>query len=248
MARGSKLFAHCLFTIAVLVIIYVRHGYVFGSDDQSETLPYVLWLNNHTLNPTDFFLQSIIHKSFNERWFFVAFIRLFSHPLNYYVFLFHVLGTASLLWGIYFYTSNRLNGFSKTWLAILLPLVFVYNFNTGSSELYDNTFNPGYAANILAIWVFILIDRTKIFWAFLLLIVVTFLQPLIGALLAFVIFISEATKDISQNSSVISKFLKLKVGDSKLMVLISCFILYCFTAGIYVYSLSKVSFFEKFFN
>ncbi len=221
---------YALFTLALLAIIYARHGYVFGSSDQSETLPYVLWLNNHSLYPSDFYLQSIIQHPFNERRFFVEFLRFFSNHLSWSVFFLHLLATASLIWGIYFYARKRFNSFSTTWFAILLPLLFVYDINTGSVELDENTFNPSYLANVLALWVFILHDYRKTFWAVLLIAFITFLQPLIGALLALVFFLSETTLLILISSG--------KKNPAETKRLIGCYVFYIFTAGVYLYSLS----------
>ncbi len=236
---------YAIFTVAVLAIVYARHGYEFGTGDQSETSAYVLWLNNHHLYPFDFYLQNVITRPLNERRFFVEFLNIFSYKLNYGVFFLHAIGTAGLLWGIYYYSRSRFNNFSATWLAIILPLLIVYIFNTGGSELYDDTLNPSYIANILAVWVFILIDRAKVFLAFLLLIIATFFQPLIGALLTLIIFISEITKasgyQLFQSNEGIGKKVK-KNNISSLIThhtsLITGFVFYCFTAGIYVYSLA----------
>lgn len=222
-----------------LCILYARHGYVFGSSDQSETLPYVLWLNNHNLYPSDFFLQSIIQKPFNERLFFVEFIRLFSGNLSYGVFILHVICTIGLVCGIYIYARNQFKSFSATWFAILFSFFFLYGINTGASELYDNTLNPSYITNVLIVWVFILVSIRRIFLATALLVVATLFQPLIGILIALIIFSSELLKLVDSYELLTLRFKPhlrtvLKAQGSKL---IASFIFYASTAGIFIYSL-----------
>ena len=228
-----------LFFVATLVILHARHGYVFGSGDQSETLPYVLWLNNHNLYPSDFFLQSIIQKPFNERLFFVAFVRLFSTNLSFGVFFLHVVCTIALLYGIFFYVRERFNSFSTAWLAILFSFLFLYGFNTGASELYDNTLNPSYITNTLIIWVFILVTRHRIFWATLLLVIATLFQPLIGVLIALIIFSAEVLKLINnaRNSTINYKKHSQTISKNKNLLLVVSFIFYASTAGVFIYSL-----------
>ncbi len=234
-SEALKLVSYFLFTLAILAIIYARHGYVFGASDQSETLPYILWLNNHSLYPSDFFLQNIIQHPFNERRFFVELLHSLqvgtraTSLLNYCVFVLHALATASLLWGIYFYMRERFNSFGATWIAILLPLLFLFNINTGANELYENSLNPSYVANILGLWAIFLNEHRKVFWAVVLIVLATFFQPLIGALIALVFFLSETA---------IETFIFEKDRVLYRNRLIACFIFFVCTAGIYLYALS----------
>ncbi len=230
LSNGKKLMGYAVFTIAVLAIVYVRHGYVFGSGDQSETMPYILWLNNHSLYPSDLFIQNLIQHPFNERRFFVEFLRFFSNHLSLNVFIIHALCSALLFCGIFVYARKKFSNFSHTWLAILVPLMIFYIFNTGSNELYDNALTPSYISNTLVIWVFVLLQQHKILAAISLLIMATFIQPLIGIQIALIVFLSA----LSYQLSAISFSRRLKADSSKL---IAGFILYSCTAGVYVFSL-----------
>ena len=57
---------------AAYVIILFRHGYTFGSGDQSEMLPYAKFLKNNTLYANDFYIQNIAAHVPNERFVFLS--------------------------------------------------------------------------------------------------------------------------------------------------------------------------------
>ncbi len=247
-----KLLNFIFFCLAIFTILCARHGYVFGSGDQSETLPIVLWLNNHTLYPFDFFIQKAIQHPFNERLFFAWFLKLFSQNLKYGVFFLYVFCTASLLFGIFVYTFEKFNLIDKRemsnditeviknafkvltarykiWVAILFPLLFLYNINTGSNELYDNSLNPSFVANTLCLWAFILYDYRKNYATIILITLATFFQPLIGALSALLFFVSEIA---------LYTFIFRQKNWAEIKRLIWCAVIYFSSAGIYLFILS----------
>jgi hypothetical protein len=137
--------------------------------------------------------------------------------------------------GIYIYARNQFKSFSATWFAILFSFFFLYGINTGASELYDNTLNPSYITNVLIVWVFILVSIRRIFLATALLVVATLFQPLIGILIALIIFSSELLKLVDSYELLTLRFKPhlrtvLKAQGSKL---IASFIFYASTAGIF---------------
>ena len=74
-----KILLGCL---AAYILILFRHGYVFGSGDQSEMLPYAKYLSDNTLYSKDFYIQSIAAFVPNERFVFSKLLSFFINHLQ----------------------------------------------------------------------------------------------------------------------------------------------------------------------
>ena len=172
-----RIFIGCF---AATILLLFRHGYVFGSGDQSEMLPYAKYLADNSLYPSDFYIQSIAASVPNERFVFSWLLSLFGDRLNWAVFGLHFSATMLLILGLYRITSLALDTEGARWLAALAPVLLLYDVNLGGNELYYNIFVPSYVAQVIGIWVFVYGIKGNAFKFFGLLILMTYIHPLIG--------------------------------------------------------------------
>jgi hypothetical protein len=86
--------------LAAYILILFRHGYVFGSGDQSEMLPYAKYLADNTLYLKDFYIQSIAPFVPNERFVFSKLLSFDISHLAEWSFGLHALATVALLLGL----------------------------------------------------------------------------------------------------------------------------------------------------
>lgn len=169
---------------ATYILILFRFGYTFGDGDQSEMLPYLKYLKNSTLYSSDFYIQSIATYVPNERWVFAKLLSLLPFDteggLAYWVFGLHAAATFLLIAGLYRLASAWIPTESGRFIAVLAPLFLFYNAVTGGNELYYNTLIPSYLAQVLGVWAFYYLMLFELLPLFVILIVATFLHPLIG--------------------------------------------------------------------
>lgn len=182
--------------LAAYVLILFRHGYVFGSGDQSEMLPYAKYLADNSLYPKDFYIQSIAAFVPNERF---VFSKLMSFGVNYLpeaTFGLHALASFGLVLGLRRLAEKWVVSEGMRWIAVLAPILFLYNINLGGNELYYNTLTPSFLAQVIGVWAFVLIFEGYLDWSYSLIFLATLVHPLIGVqlwlLLAITHFISAA--------------------------------------------------------
>jgi hypothetical protein len=166
--------------LATYILILFRHGYVFGSGDQSEMLPYAKYLADNSLYTKDFYIQSIAAFVPNERFVFSKSLSYFTHHLPEVTLGLHCLASMGLLLGLRYLSEKWLTTELMRWIATLAPILLLYNINLGGNELYYNSLTPSYLAQAIGLWAFVLVFSGYLGWAYALIFLATFIHPLIG--------------------------------------------------------------------
>ncbi len=219
-----RIFLGCL---VCTVLLLFRHGYTFGSGDQSEMLPYAKYLINNQLYSSDFYIQSIASWVPNERYAFSLLMSLFGDNMNWAAFGLHFATTMLLFLGLYRLAKEGLDTEGGRWLATLMPVMVLYGVNLGGNELYYNTFLPSYVAQVMGVWVFVYAMRGAALPTYALLMLMTYVHPLIGIQLWVLINLS---------------FLTMRVLRKNAVNLISLLIfnaLYLSTAGFFIFKIKS---------
>lgn len=214
-----RIFFGCL---AGTLLLLFRHGYTFGSGDQSEMLPYSKYLADNTLYASDFYIQSIASSVPNERYIFSWFLSLLGQNLNLLAFGLHFVATMFLILGLYRFAKKKLDTEGGRWLATFAPVLLLYDVNLGGNELYYNAFLPSYVAQVFGLWAFLYAMRGEVIPVFALLMLTTYVHPLIGVQLWLLINLSFLTiLYIEKNKT---SFLSVLIANG----------LYLTTAGLYI--------------
>lgn len=128
------------FVFAVLVwsLLLVRFGYRFGTGDHVEYLPYVLYLQDHSLYANDFFVQSLSAKVPNERSIVCEFLSLFGNHLEGICFLLQFISTVFLIIGLQKLGEVIIGNISVARIAILVNFFLLFDRGLGNVELYSD--------------------------------------------------------------------------------------------------------------
>ena len=213
--------------IAAYILILFRHGYVFGSGDQSEMLPYAKYLADNSLYSKDFYVQSIAAFVPNERFVFSKSLSFFINYLTEFTFAIHAIATIALILGLHKLAQKWLTTEGVRWIAVLAPIFILYNINLGGNELYYNTLTPSYLAQVVGLWAFILIFSGYMDYSYSLIFVSTFIHPLIGIQLWLLVFLTH----------IISKFKDKAYESWRTIILIN--VGYLLTAGFYIFKIKN---------
>lgn len=221
-----------LTTLLITAFAVLWLGYQFGHNDQVETMPYVLFLQNKLLYQQDAFLQSLTAYEPNERSAFVYFMLPFAGCLETATLVFHVLFlfllVAALLRIASLFISNRL----LAAFVVLLSLSIGYMITLGGVDLYYNTFQGGNIAIAACAWAIFFYLTKRLNYAALLLAVATPFQILVGLdtflLLGVLLFTDFALSASYAN-------LKLTLQSNAAKKLIRFVAIYCCTAGVYFF-------------
>lgn len=176
-----------LVALCIYVVLIIVHGYRFGDEDMSETLSYALYLKNAALFSHDLYIQSVGSSIWNERFPFTAVLSLFSDYLPYYAFALHLVSSLSMILGLWFLSRIWLKSRGLQIMFVLVALIPLYNITLGGNEIWYNYFVPSHAAKCVAIWSFYFFFRKKITLAYVVLVVATLMQPVVGAQIALVL-------------------------------------------------------------
>jgi hypothetical protein len=213
--------------IAAYILLLFRHGYVFGSGDQSEMLPYAKYLTDNTLYTKDFYVQSIAAFVPNERFVFSKSLSFFINYLPEFTFAIHAIATIALILGLHKLAQKWLTTEGVRWIAALAPIFILYNINLGGNELYYNTLTPSYLAQVVGLWAFILIFEGYMDYSYSLIFLSTFIHPLIGVQLWLLVFLTH----------IISKFKDKAYESWHTIILIN--LGYLLTAGFYIFKIKS---------
>ena len=224
---GNKNFRIFIGCLAGTLLLLFRHGYTFGSGDQSEMLPYTKYLIDNHLYPSDFYIQSLAASVPNERYVFSWFLSLFGNQLSWVVLGLHFLTTMFLILGLYRFVENSMRTEGGRWLAALAPMMLLYGVNLGGNEIYYNTFVPSYVAQVIGLWAFLYAMRGEALPLYVLLMLMTYIHPLIGLQVWLLINLSFLIIRFSQNK------------DGNLFSFLIFNTLYLATAGFYVYKIKN---------
>lgn len=219
-----RIFLGCL---SCTLLLLFRHGYTFGSGDQSEMLPYAKYLIDNKLYTSDFYIQSITSWIPNERHVFSWVISLFGDKMDWAAFGLHFLATMLLVLGLYRLAKEGLDTEGGRWLAVLMPVMVLYGVNLGGNELYYNAFLPSYVVQVMGVWVFVFGMRGEAVPTYVLLMLMTYVHPLIGVQLWLLINLSILTMRV------------LKKNAVNLFSLLIFNVLYLSTAGFFIYKIKS---------
>jgi hypothetical protein len=133
-------FSNSQFFFAVLAwsLLVLRFGYRFGTGDHVEYLPYVLYMNDHSLYAHDYFLQGLVQKVPNERSIVCLFLSLFGKHLEAACFTLHFITTVSLMVGLQKLGELLTKNIAVTRVAILLNFFLLFDRGLGNVELYSD--------------------------------------------------------------------------------------------------------------
>ncbi len=167
--------------LALYVLALWRIGYVFGSGDQSETLPLALHEQNTTLYKNDFYVSTMANRDWHERSIFTkALAQIAEMDWADSVFLIHALSALLLFGGLF--RLGSLFGLKNPWRlgAIFVAIVLLDGINLGGNELYYNVLSPSYLAQVLGLWVIVFCVEESFILAAFALTLASFLHLLIG--------------------------------------------------------------------
>lgn len=170
--------------VCCYLLMLFHWGYQFGRSDQAEVLPYALYLHDHSLYPKDNFIQDVQNEMPNERFVFSLMLSPFANYLEPVCFLFHLIFTLILLWGMFQFARLFINNDLLCWLAVLVTLLVKFDITLGDNTIWYNYFIPSVPAKAIGIWGLYFFFRDKWMSAFVLFSVSAFLQPLVGLQLA----------------------------------------------------------------
>jgi hypothetical protein len=174
--------------VSVYLIILGVRGFLFASNDVMDVMAYAKYLQDNTLYPKDFYIQSIAHTLPNERIVFALFLSLWGSFLPWATLILHALSSLFLIAGIYRIAKLFLH---TDFFAWLLPLVLfgpLYHIGVGDCELYYNMFIASLLAKSIGIWSLYYYLNSRYSLAYFLLLPVTLIHPTVGAQL-FLIYL-----------------------------------------------------------
>jgi hypothetical protein len=174
----------------IYILLILRLGYSFGSNDQSEMLPYSLYLHNQNLYPHDFYIQNTANHLPNERFIFSLFLSIFGRFLPWAVFLIHLIASLYLIKGMHRIARRYIIAEGLQYLGIIIMLLAFWGINPGDNELYYQELVPSYLSQILGTWAIVYYLEYRFQFSLLLLIPAALLHPLIG--LQVFLFLSAA--------------------------------------------------------
>lgn len=171
-----------LFSLAIslYVLLILYHGFIAFGRDTIETVPYALWMADPTLFASDFHLSHLRNIFPNERWLIAWSLHFFSEHIKLASWIFHGIFSLILLAGMLRVSDYILRNIEMAVLAVFICLFSLYNINIGSNELYYNMYVPSLAGKAVAVWGLFYFLRERYLHASALLVLPSFLHPLVG--------------------------------------------------------------------
>jgi hypothetical protein len=140
-------------------------------------MSYTKWLNNNNLYPSDYYIQHIIQRIPNERYFLASLLSLSGKYLEIFTFLIHALSSIALIYGLFLIGKKFLTNEKTIWLFIFLLLFPFYKFNLGGNDIYYNSIN---IAKACSIWVIYMALEKRFYLVVGLAVLATLLHPMAG--------------------------------------------------------------------
>ena len=137
---------------AIWSLLILRFGYYFGTGDHVELLPYSKFLNDNSLYPFDFFIQSLHSNQPNERTIFAHLLLPFIKHIEPFIFLLHLLNTVVLLLGLYKLANKFLGNELFAWSAVFISIVVFNDKALGNVDLYTPSIQAGDVACAIIVW------------------------------------------------------------------------------------------------
>lgn len=210
-----------LFAVLVWSLLVVRFGYRFGTGDHVEYLPYVLYLQDHSLYAHDFFVQSLSAKVPNERSVVCEFLSLFDNHLEAACFLLQFLATVFLILGLQKLGEVITGNINVARIAVLINFFLLFDRGLGNVELYSDAVQASsisVAIIVFALWYFF---RNRFVNAAVLMSIASVIHPVEGLTVYIVLWATLLAITISGVSADRITFLKF-IG------------IYALTAGIFI--------------
>ena len=209
------------FAILLWVLLIVRYGYTYGTNDHIELLPYVLFLKNPLLFPHDLFIQSLHASLPNERTVMAHLLLPFASHLRVTIFLLHFLNTVLMLLGLIKLAGRFIDNKYISWLVVYVSVLVLNDKGLGNVDLYTPAVQAGDVSCMVIIWALnVFLDRKYLLTAAMMSLA-TFIHVLEGfdamALLCGVMLL---------------KYLWDKEIDLRLLLKFYC--IYFLTAGVYL--------------
>ncbi len=172
------------YTLLILV-----HGYLFGSNDQMDFMPYARHLQAPELYPHDFYIGCLSDK-FNERWLMahaIAWLPSRFWPVSFL--MLHCLFTMILIKGLLQWVTHFIKDFYLPWLILFLTLILFYHRNLGGNEVYYNMFTPSLIAKAIAVWALWNAYTSNLILSSCLTVLATYIHPIVGYQIMILCFV-----------------------------------------------------------
>lgn len=169
-----------LFAIFAWSLLILRFGYQYGTGDQVELLPYVLYLNDTTLYAHDFFIQGLHAQQPNERTVMAHLLLPFVNHLEIVCLLLQFLVSIVLVLGIEQLALRFVKNKYTAWLIILTALIPLNDYTLGNVEIYSECLQAGSLATAIIVWAINLFLDKKYTLASVLMSVASIIQILDG--------------------------------------------------------------------
>ncbi|OFX41906.1 MAG: hypothetical protein A2X08_03345 [Bacteroidetes bacterium GWA2_32_17] len=173
---------------AVYFLLILHHGYELGRNDH-EQAAYGYFLNDNSLYAYDFYMQSLVQQTPNERTFYGKFISFTGNNIPLFSFIWHFVFTIILLLGVRKISTLFIKNEWFRWLSVTTLFLVLYNIHLGSNELYYNSFIPSLPAKAIGVWGLWFFTQKKYLYASLLYALSIYFQPLAGGQLVVISFI-----------------------------------------------------------
>lgn len=162
-------------------IVLAASGYKFGADDMTEGLSYAKWLSDPTLFSKDLYIQSLAANPLNERTFFSWILTIGNAFLPQWAIILHAFFAMIMLSGLYQISTLFMESNLMRWVSVLAVAIFGPMVSIGGNELYAPYLVPSLLAKGIGCWSVYFMLKKKWQTAFILLIPITLIQPIVGA-------------------------------------------------------------------
>jgi hypothetical protein len=216
-----KIFSSICFAVLMWSLLVWRAGYRFGTGDHVEYLPYVLYLQNHSLYIHDFFVQGLAEKVPNERTIVAGFFTLFGSHLEIACLIVHFVFTVLLITGLQKLGELITGNIAIARVAIVINLLLFFNHALGDVELYSDAVQASSISTAVIAFALYHFFKRNFLWATVLMSIASIIHPVEG-LTVFMVMAS---------AMMVYCF---KLGICEKEVLIKSFAFYASTAGIFI--------------
>lgn len=169
-----------LFAVLVWSLLLVRFGYRFGTGDHVEYLPYVLYLQDHSLYVHDFFVQSLSAKVPNERSVVCVFLSFFGNHLEGVCFLLQFISTVVLIIGLQKLGELITGNISIARIAILVNFFLLFDRGLGNVELYSDAIQASSMSVAIIAFALYYFFKNRFIYAAVLMSIASIIHPVEG--------------------------------------------------------------------
>lgn len=185
-----------IFLISIYIALLFAHGYVFGTQDQMDFLPYALHLQQKALFAGDFYIDCMVGQV-NERWVLAHLFALVPEKIwPYFTLLLHAICSLILIRGLKKFCEHFLLPIWIQWAVLGSTLILFYHRHLGGNELYYNMVTPSLVAKCMGIWSLWFAFRQSKTTAAIWCIAATYIHPIVGIQILMLDFILIKKKGI----------------------------------------------------